>query len=257
MSILAYTDFTRPFKLHTDACGSCLGAVLYQTHDNGTDAVIDYASRNITKAEFYYPAHKWEFLTLKWAVIEKFHEYLYGLAFDVYTDNCPTYVLMTAKLDAASHCLVASLDNYNFQLYYRAGKTNINAEAMSRVSWLGCMPDTSDMHIQVTAVALWAVQEASLKGSMSLIEAYSSDVQGLDSVEESQQVTCMTTDDWCQAQWADPVLGLIIARLQDGTLNQCQLKTTDAPKLQQFLRECNCLKLKWGILYRKTLPKES
>ena len=29
--ILLYADFTKPFKLHTDACGTGLGAVLYQT----------------------------------------------------------------------------------------------------------------------------------------------------------------------------------------------------------------------------------
>ena len=28
---LVYADFTKPFKLHTDACGTGLGAVLYQT----------------------------------------------------------------------------------------------------------------------------------------------------------------------------------------------------------------------------------
>ena len=96
-----------------------------------------------------------KFLALRWAVIKKFYDYLYGLAFDVYTDNNPlTYVFMMAKLDAVSHCWVASLANYNFQLYYRAGKTNINVDALLRVSWLGCMPDTSDMHIQVTAVAV-------------------------------------------------------------------------------------------------------
>ena len=29
--ILVYANFTKPFKLHTDACGTGLGAVLYQT----------------------------------------------------------------------------------------------------------------------------------------------------------------------------------------------------------------------------------
>ena len=31
VSILAYANFSKPFKLHTDACGTGLGAVLYQT----------------------------------------------------------------------------------------------------------------------------------------------------------------------------------------------------------------------------------
>ena len=110
--IFAYTDFTRPFKLHTDACGFGLGAVLYQTCDDGTDAIITYTSRSLTKAKSHYLAHKLEFLTLTWAVVEK---YLYGSTSDVYTDNNPlTYVLTVAKLDAASHCWVTSLANYNF-----------------------------------------------------------------------------------------------------------------------------------------------
>ena len=47
--ILAYADFTKPFKLHTNACGSGLGDVLYQTCDDGMDAIIAYASRSLTK----------------------------------------------------------------------------------------------------------------------------------------------------------------------------------------------------------------
>ena len=91
--ILAYADFTRPFKLHTDTCGSSLGAVLYQTLDDGMDTVITSASWSVTKAESHYPTHKLELLTLKWAVVKKYHENLYGLAFDVYTDNNPlTYL---------------------------------------------------------------------------------------------------------------------------------------------------------------------
>ena len=69
--ILAYADFTKPFKLHTNACSTGLGAVLYQTHDNGMDTVIAYASRSLTKAESHYPAHELEFFTLKVAVVKK------------------------------------------------------------------------------------------------------------------------------------------------------------------------------------------
>ena len=47
-----------------------------QTHEDGADAVIAYASRSLTKPEFHYLAHKLEFLALKWAVVEKVHEYL-------------------------------------------------------------------------------------------------------------------------------------------------------------------------------------
>ena len=102
--ILAYANFTRPFKHHTNTCGSGLGDVLYQTHDDGTDAIIAYASRSLTKAKSHYPVHKLEFLTLKWTVVEKCHKCIYGLTFDVYKDNNPlTYVLMTATLDAVSH----------------------------------------------------------------------------------------------------------------------------------------------------------
>ena len=102
MPILAYADFTRPFKFHINTCRSDLGAVLYQPCDDGTDAIITYTSRSLDKS--HYPAHKLEFLPLKWAVVEKFHDYLYKSTFDVYTEiNPQTYVLTKGKLDAASH----------------------------------------------------------------------------------------------------------------------------------------------------------
>ena len=85
--ILVYVDFTKPFKLHTDACGTGLGAVLYQTQEDGTEAVIAYANRSLSKAESHYPAHKVEFLTIKRVMVEKFYEYLYGLTFDIHTDK--------------------------------------------------------------------------------------------------------------------------------------------------------------------------
>ena len=83
--------------------------------------------------------------------------------FDMYTDNnLLTYVLTTAKLDAASHSWVASLANYNFRLHYRAGRTNIDADALSRVSWPECMPDNLGNSLKVNAAAIRAIQEAAL-----------------------------------------------------------------------------------------------
>ena len=96
--ILAYADYEKPFRLNTDASEKGLGAVLYQTQEDGTQRVIAYASRSLSKTERNYDAHKLEFLALKWSVTECFHEYLYGGKFDVYTDNNPlTYVLTTAN----------------------------------------------------------------------------------------------------------------------------------------------------------------
>ena len=45
-----------------------------------------------------------------------------------------------------SHQWVACLANYNFQLYYTAGKTNIDVDALLRVSWPGCVPNTLGTH---------------------------------------------------------------------------------------------------------------
>ena len=192
----------------------------------------------MTKAESHYPTHKLEFLTLKWVVVKNFHKYLYGWTCDVYTDNNPlTYIITAAKLDAASHCWVTSLANYYFQLHYQAGKTHIDADALSRVSWPGCMPDNSGTHLKVIAAAVQAVHEAALKGPTSPIEAYSCNLHILRAVQDSQQVTCMTLEDCCQALQADPTLSLIISRLWDGTLGQQQSKQMDPPQFCQFLCE--------------------
>ena len=123
--ILAYPDYKLPFVLHTDSSSEGLGAVLYQKQD-GKLRVIAYASRSVSKSESHYPAHKLEFLGLKWAVCEKFHEYLYGSnTFEVYTDNNPlTYVLTSAKLHACGQRWVAKLANYNFTIKYKCGLSN-------------------------------------------------------------------------------------------------------------------------------------
>ena len=53
ITILAYTDFSKPFKLHTDACTLGLGAILYQNQD-GVDHIIGYTTRSLSKTNYKY-----------------------------------------------------------------------------------------------------------------------------------------------------------------------------------------------------------
>ena len=100
----------------------------------GHKRVIAYASRGISKTEINYPARKLEFLALKWAITETFSDYLYGHKFVVYTDNIPlTYVLTTAKLDATGHRWLAAISSYDFSILYRPGKSNADADTLSRI----------------------------------------------------------------------------------------------------------------------------
>ena len=119
--------------MHVDASLSGLGAVLYQDFAEGLRPVA-FASRKLSPSERNYPIHQLEFLSLKWAIVEKFHDYLYGARFTVRTDNNPlTYVLTTAKLNATGHRWLSDLSVYDFDIIYRPGRNNIDADLLSRM----------------------------------------------------------------------------------------------------------------------------
>lgn len=125
--VMAYPDLEKPFVLHVDASEEGLGAVLYQRQE-GALRVIGYGSRTLTPTEKNYKLHsgKLEFLALKWAVTERFRDYLFHAAhFTVYSDNNPlTYVMKSAKLNAVGHRWVSELADFRFTLKYRSGKVN-------------------------------------------------------------------------------------------------------------------------------------
>ena len=115
--------------------GSGLGAVLAQVQD-GAERVIAYASQGLSPAETRYPAHKLEFLALKWAVTDKFYDHLYGRKFSVQTDNNPLkYVMTSARLDATGQRWVSRLSAFDFDIQYKRGLSNSNADALSRLSY--------------------------------------------------------------------------------------------------------------------------
>ncbi|KAL2098960.1 hypothetical protein ACEWY4_005440 [Coilia grayii] len=133
--ILAYADFTKPFIVYTDASHCGLGAVLAQQQE-GVERVIAYASRSLHPAErndSNYSSFKLELLAMKWALTEKFKDYLWGAKVTVVTDNNPLVHLHTAKLAAVEQRWVAQLANYDYNIRYRPGRQNSNADALSRL----------------------------------------------------------------------------------------------------------------------------
>ena len=137
--ILAFPDFNKPFLLETDASGRGLRAVLSQKQADGRYYPIAYASRVMNETEQRYHSNKQEFLALKWAIMEQFHEYLspYGKnrnKFVVCTNNnLLTYIFTSTNLDAAGQWWVARLASYNFSLEYQKGKDNMVADFLSRM----------------------------------------------------------------------------------------------------------------------------
>ncbi len=136
--VLAFADTSLPYVLHVDASLSGLDAVLNQEHPEGLQPIA-FASRKLSTSEQHYPMHQLEFLALKWAVVDKFHDYLYGAQFVVRTENNPlTYVLTSAKLNATGHRWLAALAAYTFSLQYKPGKHNTDADMLSRYPTKPC-----------------------------------------------------------------------------------------------------------------------
>ena len=102
--VLGYPDFSREFILETDASLNGIGAILSQQGKDGKIHVIGYACCSLCPSEksmHNYSSAKLKLLALKWAVLEKFRDYLLGSQFQVYTDNNPLTYVMESKLKAS------------------------------------------------------------------------------------------------------------------------------------------------------------
>lgn len=131
---LAHPDFDEPFILSIDASFDGIGAVLSQVPRGERIArPVAFASKTLSHSQMNYPAHRLEFLALKWAVCDKFSHWLKGRHFTAWTDNNPlTYILTKPRLDACEQRWVAKLASYSFDLNYVPGAKNIVADALSR-----------------------------------------------------------------------------------------------------------------------------
>ena len=225
--ILSFPDFTKPFLLETDASRRGLGAVLSQKQADGQYHPIAYASCVMNETEQRYHLNKQEFLALKWAVTEQFHEYLspYGKnrnKFIVRMDNNPlTYIFSSANLDAAGQRWVAHLASYSFSLEYQKGKDNTVANFLSRMNER--LPDEEIQeylnqipHPGVKAVldnAIMPIEERAEQGVRSTPNCQEGSQEVAVEAKPARLATTNVTD-WKQEQKEDPVLYQVAKHLR-------------------------------------------
>ena len=221
----------------------------------------------MNETEQRYHSNKQEFLALKWAVTEQFHEYLspYGKnrnKFVVHTNNnLLMYIFSSANLDAAGQQWVACLASYNFSLEYQKGKDNTVADFLSRMN--ECLPE-EEVQEYLNKIPYPGVK-AVLNNAITPIEECAEqgvrptpDCQG-DYQEETvgarpTRVATTNFTDWKQEQKEDPVLYQVAKHLRAPreTFKAALHKVLDKKATAAYVKAKEQLLIKNGLLYRKT-----
>ncbi len=143
VSQLVHFDPEKELTVTCDASPYSIGGVLSHVIEKDSEKVIAFASMTLAKAEEGYSHLDKEGLAIVFAV-KRFHQFLYGRPFTVFTDH---KLLMSLFSEHKSIPLIASariqrwaltLSTYQFHRVYQAGKENANADALSRLP----IPDT-------------------------------------------------------------------------------------------------------------------
>jgi hypothetical protein len=132
--------------LTTDASATGLGAVLSQ-EVKGQEKVVEFASRTLNKAERNYSATKHECLAIVWAT-EHYEYYLFGAPFTIHTDHDPLkYLCSISQPHGRLACWILKLEQCNYEIKYKAGKSIHHADALSR------------LHTQMQVPTAWTQEE--------------------------------------------------------------------------------------------------
>ena len=128
-----YPDFSKPFRLYTDASNLGLGAILAQKQ-KGKENIICCASRTLNNAEANYSTTKKEYLAIVWGV-QVFRPFLVATHFEILTDHYALQWLRSMKSTSVIlHRWAAALEDYWFTILHRPGKLQGHVDALSRLS---------------------------------------------------------------------------------------------------------------------------
>lgn len=126
--LLTFPNFNKEFQLTTDASNYAIGAVLEQD-----GKPITFISRTLNKSEEHYATNEKEMLAIIWA-LKSLRCYLYGASgVKIFTDHQPlTYALSNKNTNSKLKRWKAILEEFNYEIKYKPGSTNLVADALSR-----------------------------------------------------------------------------------------------------------------------------
>jgi transposase InsO family protein len=131
--ILHFPDFNKAFYVGTDASNVGIGAVLYQKDNNNSIKYISFMARTLQDRERRYSATQKELLAIVFA-LNKFHYYLWGRHFTLYTDHrALTYIHSQKDMSPMMTGWHDTILNYHFKIEYKPGIMNILPDHLSRL----------------------------------------------------------------------------------------------------------------------------
>ena len=215
---------------------------------------MSFASRTLTDSECNYHLHsgKLEFLALKWAVTQRFADYLsYGPPFTVYTDNnLLTYVMSTAKLNATGLRWVGELAMFQFSLKYKPGKKHGDADALSRVSCESLADLERGCTVSLKPEKVSAIMSISGKPEYSDCPSFVN-VNLLGWKGSLQSVQAYTYEDLRAAQVEDPVIGPVLQVVAAQNKQHVDTRAWSR-KSKVLLKQYPLMTIDDGLLVRRT-----
>ena len=147
--LLSHPDFAKPFEITTDASSQAIGAVLSQG-----GRPLTMISRTLTKTEESYATNERELLAILWA-LKKLRSYVYGVKeIQIYTDHQPLIYCMSEKNpNTKMKRWKSQIEEYSPTFFYKPGKDNVVADALSR-QHLNNIDDTasdSTIHSEISS----------------------------------------------------------------------------------------------------------
>ena len=230
--ILGYPRFAKgsePFILDTDWSGDpgAIGGILSQVQD-GSERVILYGARKLTKSEKAYSSNKGELLAVL-HFINKWRYYLQHRPFVLRTDHEALKWLYTMQEPRGMTARwLDTLSNFDFEVRHRAGTKHGNADALSRCEHA---PEGSPQDPKITD-AEFAVKAVHYVGQLDVA-----------AVLRSQQ--------------DDPVVSQVRTWIEQGTTPDKIEKRGLSRTLQQYVELLPTLKLnEQNLLVRAPLSAE-